>query len=261
MFGGVHSILLIFTAVKNHVWCEQFDVLKISNLPFPKYDKYAAKASAPHHKEITEFTVCYRFLVESFNDGEIDVVGAYKDWTISQTYFCNWMGPEGTGKEKEGYQGGQLSVYRNLPAKPMTEGGLVNRPFPSAQLFVLAKNMEPSKWHHFCHSYSSSLMRVFTYQDGLKVFGFNFPDEREDPLSADHFKYLQFGFNLRGLITDVQIFDRYLTEEEAITRTTGCQDQKGEIFSWDPLKINITQVSHRDKVNINYVGYSKIKLV
>ena len=82
----------------------------------------------------------------------------------------------------------------------------------------------------------------FQGQDGLKVFGFNFPDKREDPLSSDHFKYLHFGFNFRGMITDVQIFDRYFDEKEQISRTTGCGIEKGEIFSWDPSRLNITQV-------------------
>ena len=157
--------------------------------------------------------------------------------------FYNVMGPEGNGKEKEGYQGGQILVDRNLPPRPTTKGGLVPRPFPSAQLFVLARNIEPSKWYHFCHSYSSILMRVFTYQDGLKVLGFNFPDERENPLPSDFFKYLHFGYNFRGMFTDVQIFDRYFTEEEQISRTTGCEKLEGEIFTWDTSKIDITQVS------------------
>ena len=240
MFGGIY--LIILTALSSAL-CQQFDVLKVSNVQFPRYSKYAATASAPYNKDITEFTVCYRFQVESFNDGEINIVYAGEGVSLSaKAYFYNFMGPEGTGKEREGYQGGQILVYRNVPPRPETEGGLKTRPFPSAQLFVLAKNMEPSKWYHFCHSYSSTLMRIFTYQDGLKVVGFNFPDKREDPLSSDHFKYLQFGLNFRGMITDVQIFDKFLTEEEQISRTTGCDNKKGEIFSWDPLNINITQV-------------------
>ena len=240
MFGGINSIIL--TALRS-VLCQQFDVLKLSDVQFPRYYNYAATASAPYNKDITEFTVCYRFQVESFNDGEINIVYAGEGVSLSaKAYFYNFMGPEGTGKEREGYQGGQILVYRNVPPRPETEGGLKTRPFPSAQLFVLAKNMEPSKWYHFCHSYSSTLMRIFTYQDGLKVVGFNFPDKREDPLSSDHFKYLQFGINFRGMITDVQIFDKFLTEEEQISRTTGCDNKKGEIFSWDPLNINITQV-------------------
>ena len=85
-------------------------------------------------------------------------------------------------------------------------------------------------------------MRVLSYQDGLKIFGFNFPDEGEDPLSSDFFKYLQFGYNFRGMITDVQIFNKYLNDAEQISITTGCEDKKGEIFSWDPQRVNITQV-------------------
>ena len=184
------------------------------------FEGIIATSSAPYHKNITEFTLCYRLQVESFNNGEINVVLANKEEVFTgigtAPAFYNVMGPEGNGKEKEGYQGGQILVDRNLPPRPTTQGGLVPRPFPSAQLFVLARNIEPSKWYHFCHSYSSILMRVFTYQDGLKVLGFNFPDERENPLPSDFFKYLHFGYNFRGMFTDVQIFDRYFTEEEQL---------------------------------------------
>ena len=107
-------------------------------------------------------------------------------------------------------------VKRNLRQKPPTERGLPPRPFPTAQNHVLARNIDPAKWYHFCHSYSSIFMRVLTYQDGLKVFGLNFTDDHEDPLSSDFFTYLQFGHIFRGMITDVQIFDKYLNDEEQI---------------------------------------------
>ena len=74
-------------------------------------------------------------------------------------------------------------------------------------------------------------MRIFTYQDGLQVFGFNFPDKREDLLSSDHFKYLQFGYS-EEWSNLWQIF------EWGISRITDYK--KGEIFSWDPTKIYTT---------------------
>ena len=67
MVGGFYSVLL---SVLSSGWCQQFDVLKVSDVEFPRYFKYAASTSAPYNKNITEFTVCYRILIESYNDGQ-----------------------------------------------------------------------------------------------------------------------------------------------------------------------------------------------
>ena len=96
MFGGIY--LIILTALSSAL-CQQFDVLKVSNVQFPKYYKYAATASAPYNKDITEFTVCYRFQVEFFNDDEINIVYAVQPymtmyeyvWTSMTMYDYVWL--------------------------------------------------------------------------------------------------------------------------------------------------------------------------
>ena len=47
---------------------QQLDALKISNVSFPFYNKYTASTLASYQDNITEFTICYRFQIESFND-------------------------------------------------------------------------------------------------------------------------------------------------------------------------------------------------
>ena len=47
---------------------EQFDVLNISNVPFPSSTLIGATINATQNQEISEFTVCHRFQFYSYND-------------------------------------------------------------------------------------------------------------------------------------------------------------------------------------------------
>ena len=76
----------------------------------------------------------------------------------------------------------------------------------------------------------------------MKIYGFNYGDEKDDPLDPDFFGDILFGYNMRGYITDAHIFNSFFEEASQISWTTACNDKQGEIFSWDPNKINITQV-------------------
>ena len=129
MLVGIYSILLTYIAL-NPVWGSQFDVLKISNVPFPVYRRYTASASVLYDKNITEFTVCYRFQIESYNENDqgIIVISATAENFFyagnSLPSFLNWIFPEGSGREKEGFQAGGFLLRRNVPTKPTTERGL-----------------------------------------------------------------------------------------------------------------------------------------
>ena len=68
-----------------------------------------------------------------------------------------------------------------------------------------AMNIEIGKWQHICSSYSSSLKFFHMYQNGLKVFSFNFTGDVEY-ITEGMFDNLAFGQNMRGLISDVNIF-------------------------------------------------------
>ena len=48
---------------------DQFDVMSITNVPFPlSFGIVAATLNATQEQEISEFTVCYRFQITSYND-------------------------------------------------------------------------------------------------------------------------------------------------------------------------------------------------
>ena len=91
------------------VQCNQIDVLKISDVPFPNsgccsINHFAAAASAPMESDIPEFTVCYRMLIDSYNDElfapfAADMEGDGKRWNILDQ-LC-WK----CGRGSEGYQG------------------------------------------------------------------------------------------------------------------------------------------------------------
>ena len=63
------------------VYCEDhFKVLSMNIFPFPTsswQDGIAATLNASYDKELAEFTLCYRFLIESYNDGYVWLVGSH----------------------------------------------------------------------------------------------------------------------------------------------------------------------------------------
>ena len=96
-----------FYAVANS---EQFEVLKISNVPFPASswgtgegkDKGIVTMNATYTKTIPDYTICYRVLVESYNDGIFTSIAAYKDSSIGHSHILDRFGGMGTGYESEG---------------------------------------------------------------------------------------------------------------------------------------------------------------
>ena len=81
------------------------------------------------------------------------------------------------------------------------------------------------------------------YQDGLKLFTFNYTDAIEDPLPATTFERIILCSNMRGLLTDLQIFGQFMDQTDLSSWTTKCGNKEGDIFSWKKEKINITQVT------------------
>ena len=80
------------------------------------------------------------------------------------------------------------------------------------------------------------------YHNGLKIFSFTYGDEVELPLPKDSFNLMQFGWNMSGRFTDLQIFNKFLDHNESIAWTTSCTGEEGEIFSWDKKKIELLEV-------------------
>ena len=54
------------------------DVLSIEDVPFPMSTDYAAVLNVTHTQEISEFTVCYRFLITSYNDNGFTLIYSSK---------------------------------------------------------------------------------------------------------------------------------------------------------------------------------------
>ena len=100
-----------------------FEVLSISNVPFPTSSDAAATLNASYSEVIEEFTVCYRFLVSFYNDGWLTLIRAHpKDnsfWDVRRLYE-EYIGFN-TGLEYEGFQYGGRTLYRNLPGLEFPE--------------------------------------------------------------------------------------------------------------------------------------------
>ena len=213
------NFLLVAIGLMSNVLADDdFDVVSISNVPFPSSSHVAASLSAPFDQDIPEFTFCYRFMITTYN----------KPWTMmfrakdkknpntgsNSRYLAEWIGFE-TGYEYAGFQFTSNYLYRNVPGDGI--GGLRH---PLFVLGNLPQFVSPGKWFHACSAYSSLLHRRHIYYNGMKVVGFTYPDDVEGPMPADTFEDVVFGMNLRGFYTDINIYARFFTENEMILWTS-----------------------------------------
>ena len=79
----MYNHLFITFSLPTFIQCYQIDVLKISNVPFPnsgccKPNHYSAVVNAPFDTDIPEFTVCYRMLINSYNERDFLHLGQLK---------------------------------------------------------------------------------------------------------------------------------------------------------------------------------------
>ena len=105
---------------------ENFDVLRIENVPFPSSSEFAASVDADFDKNISEFTVCYRIFIESYNDGCILPVSAdLKDRTPWDQRYYNEQLCKDIGFALDGYQESFIYLFRNVLG-----GGIDGQAFP-----------------------------------------------------------------------------------------------------------------------------------
>ena len=213
MYVRLAGFLLLFSRICQ---CEQqLDVLKISNVPFPHSKNPGALINAGFKQDIAEFTVCYRVLVESYNDGHVPVIVAWKpgieDYTLDYqvtSYLADTVSYL-TGFDLDGLQAGLTYLLRDIP-----DGGIGNRSFPVWHHGVLPRFMETGKWFHVCLAYSSIEHIMHKYQDDHKLFSFHYTDKIVRPFPSTLFDNLSLGRNFRGLMTDLNIYSVFFTEEE-----------------------------------------------
>ena len=106
--------LLIYSVNTNHKG--EFDVLKISEVPFPQSKDIGAVIRAPFHANISEFSLCYRILIEFYNDGLLEILKAegYRNASIGWEGVF-WQRTElNTGFELYGFQFFWLFFYRRM---------------------------------------------------------------------------------------------------------------------------------------------------
>ena len=222
---------------------DHFEVLKITNVTFPFSNIWASTFNNTFNPNIKDFSVCYRFLLDSYNDKEFRPFHARpKDQSTRKEIF---EAIEGTGNNlgwgTEGYQGGYTYFGEEVAER-----------MPTRHHFNLAMNIEISTWQHICSSFSSSLKRQHLFQNGFKSFGFNYPKDQDVYIPDDLFAIIKLGFNLRGLITDVNIFSEYFDEEAIMSWTNECSHRKGDIFAWEPTKL-----SHNEGVTVTILNIDK----
>ena len=111
------SVFLLSTALVSGN--NELDVLRIADVPFPTSSDFGAVINATRQQQISEFTVCYRFQLTSYNDQWNTIISAPNDG--SRYYYQEMIGFN-TGFEYEGYQAIHFMLFRNV-----TGGGLGDR--------------------------------------------------------------------------------------------------------------------------------------
>ena len=253
------TMLLLLLVISNvllpTVQCsDQFEVLRFSNVPFPSSSSYAAHLNGTFHTGLNEFTVCVRFLIESYNEGALGLFKVLGE----TTYVTNVLEDisNGLGWGTRGFQGGVINFFIGIP-----DGGMINKRFPINHHFNAANNIETSTWNHLCTSYSSKINRIHMFQDGLKVFSYQYKDPHDIPMPANTFGDTRIGWNMRGLISDINIHSTFFDEDSMRSLTLSCGEMQGDIFKWDASKVNITQDSDSQlEVTIETMDKSEICL-
>ena len=157
---AITKFILVFSAT--------FDVLRLSNVPFPSSSVEPVHFNALYDKNITEYTICYRFQIESYNDGLTFFVGVSRRGSESKWLVLDRIGWD-WGSEMDGYHSGVLIIGRNVQG-----GGLGPDNYPMYHNYMVARNVDPGKWQSICYSYSTSLQIIHMYQNGEKVFSYHF---------------------------------------------------------------------------------------
>ena len=248
------GVLLLFSRACQ---CQQqIDVLKISNISFPHSSDPVALINASYKQDIAEFTICFRVLVESYNDAHVPLIVAWKpsiedytsDYQLS-SYFVESFAYL-TGFDLDGLQAGLTFLFRDIP-----DGGIGNRSFPVWHHEVLPRFVDTGRWFHFCVAYSSLKHIMHKYQDGHKVFSFPYADKVVRPFPPNMFDNLSLGKNLRGLLSDLNIYSKFFTEKEMKAWTTSCNHDKGDIFAWVPNNVNI--IKNDDGKEVSFIKLDK----
>ena len=94
-------VLLIITFWDIRVLTQdQFKVLKVSNVPFPRSSAYPATITTSFGEDVTDFTVCYRIFLDSYDDGIF--------LPVKHSHYSEWFEGPGSsaGWGTEGYNGG-----------------------------------------------------------------------------------------------------------------------------------------------------------
>ena len=245
------SISIFLHLLISCVLCEnEFDVLSITDVPLPSSSDAAASFSAPYDKEIPEFTLCFRFLITFYNQGWITLFHAQKKGTREgdNQYYKEQIEFQ-SGVEYQGYQTITSYLRRNIPG-----GGLGGRSYPIYIGGSLQRKVQVGKWSHMCSTYNSKLHKRLIVYNGLRASIYNYTDSIEEPMPAGMFEMVKLGMNMRGLFTDLHIFNKSFSEEEMVDWTSSCQKRQGEIFSWHINKVNLPNES---QINVTFIKKSK----
>ena len=107
--------LELIKVITGNKGADHFNVLEIKNTPFPHSWNVPANINSSFEGPVAEFTACYRFQIESYNEQWTDFVQAARTIEYSSWFFFHDNLGWNTGTEVDGLQSAHTVVKRNIP--------------------------------------------------------------------------------------------------------------------------------------------------
>ena len=242
------GVLLLLIGLQHVVGAREVAVLEVSDVEFPTSNEAAARIENFTIPETTTgLTACIRIKLEYYNNGYTTMFNfndgdGEKGYSFYFYLAIGWK----TGLEMEGLQDGLSDVYLNTSWTYGVHDRQVRWHF-----LLFREKIEISEWNSFCYGFSTEEKTQIIFHNGLKMHHYN--STKEDSPIAKHFDIL-LGLNLRGSMSEFNLFGRLLKQEEMEEWTGKCDmRRKPDILKWDPTIFNTTLTESSKSVKVDYV--------
>ena len=208
IFVALHLFVL------SPILADQLVALNITDLKLVK----ASNSSEGEHKDVT---ICARFFEEPSNRTNLFAFGPI---TLRKDIG---------GKNAFGQMFGEFSY--KMPTLSLYRHNSLRESFPI---------WPPGLWNHVCVSFSDGNCAVRVFLNGDKVV-----DTEMDPCYGLYKSgFEEQGNSMVGLVTDVDIWDRVISQEEAKSWTQCLRRREGNLVAWNTWSKNNLDV---DKVMVD----------
>ena len=239
-YSLIYFLLLFLIPIGS---CGTRKTIKTEEYPFPRGHEPWPADQFLKVGDQEEVTVCLRFRTFAYNEGfgcPFAILTRCPEGEhcpdIFHWYFgIGWK----TGLEERGMQAGQNEIYYSHDNLTMEDDVLQEK--SRWHLNLYEDWLELFEWQSACHSISILTKTESIYLNGKLIQKYHYTHQFKKGWGA-YPLVLSLMLNWRGEVTDLNIYDSALEDDEMEMWTTSCNEPKGgEILSWDPASFNLTQ--------------------